>query len=398
MASTPKSRKSLGLIVGSLILALILGFIAFSSFTKKGDTPSASGLTVVKGYVGSEKEAFFNDPEVKELFNKNGLDVQVSKAGSWEMAEKEGLTQSDFGFPASEVAAQHIKDVHGSKVREMPKPFFSPIAIATFKPVMEILKSNGVASEVNGTWTIDMQKYLDLASQDKRWRDLNGSESYPSPRTVMMTTTDVRSSNSASMYLALASYTLNGEKVVSSVAQGAEQGKALAPLFVNQGFAQSSSAAPFENYLSRGAGETPMVVIYESQFFEEQTKPNSRINDSMVLAYPSPTIFSTHTATTFTENGDKVMALLSEDPRFAELEVKHGFRPNGQNSGVFDQIVADKGISNQYRKAGDFLNLATMPSYDVMNEMLKVVSNAYTTPIVEESTGASTSSTSSPTR
>ena len=53
---------------------------------KAGDGGRPGNLTAVTGVVGSEKKAFFNDPAVQQIFNDNGLDVQVHSSGSWRMA------------------------------------------------------------------------------------------------------------------------------------------------------------------------------------------------------------------------------------------------------------------------------------------------------------------------
>ncbi|MDK6808701.1 hypothetical protein QP365_14285, partial [Corynebacterium aurimucosum] len=44
-------------------------------------------------------------------------------------------------------------------------------------------------------------KYMDLARSGKRWRDLG--DAFPSPRNVQVRSTDIRTSNSAAMYLSL---------------------------------------------------------------------------------------------------------------------------------------------------------------------------------------------------
>jgi len=39
-------------------------------------------VKTVRGVVGSEKKAFFSDPEVKRIFALSGLSVEVDTAGS----------------------------------------------------------------------------------------------------------------------------------------------------------------------------------------------------------------------------------------------------------------------------------------------------------------------------
>lgn len=328
--------------------------------------------------VGSEKEELFNDPKAQEIFKKHGLDVQVTTSGSWAMADKEGLTDNDFASPSSELAGQHIKDVHGDKVVAITKPFYSPIAVATSDKVLDVLSKNGVASQdANGVWRIDMAKYLDLVRQGKRWTDLQGSDEYPSSRTVMMTSTDVRSSNSALMYLALSSYVMNGNAPVTSEDAGKKQVEdLLGSLFLDQGYSQSSSAGPWESYLSKGAMNQPLTVIYESQFIEAQNLNPSRIVDGMKIAYPSPTILTDHVFVSFSENGKKVQDILDTDPDMAKVIASHGFRLNGQNSSASDDLMKEKGWTG-YASSDMFIDTAQAPSYEVLDAMLEDIKQRY---------------------
>lgn len=336
------------------------------------------GRTTVTGVVGSEKVAFFEDPRVQDVFAQHGFDVQVKKSGSWRMASLPDLNQNDFAFPASEIAAQHIQSsVDGALGTH--QPFFSPMAIATFRPVIDLLAANGVASQdARGHWEIDMAAYLALVESNTKWNQLQGAaQSYNSPRNVLITSTDIRTSNSAGMYLALGAYVLNGSAVISDRGTADQHLPLLERLFTAQGFAGSSSTAPFEDYLSQGMGAVPMVMIYEGQFLEEQLKQNSRIADGMVLAYPSPTIFSKHTAVTFSSEGEQVMQLLENDPALAALLAEHGFRPTGQNSGAFAQFLADRGAEGDYRATGDFVNVAQEPTYDMLDYLLTTIGASY---------------------
>ena len=90
---------------------------------------------------------------------------------------------------------------------------------------------------------------LAMAGKGTRWRDLKASGAFATGKAVLPASTDVRSSNSAAMYLALASYVLNGQQVVQSPADLERVMPQVAPLFLRQGFQESSSAGPFEDYL-----------------------------------------------------------------------------------------------------------------------------------------------------
>ena len=375
-----QKQKRCALIFGGILIvaAIAVSCVLFVSGNGSSDSgnDSDSGMTVVHGVIGSEKESLFTDPEAIEIFNRNGLDVQVSTSGSWAMAEQGGLTDNDFAFPSSDLAAEHIESVRSDAVLGTERPFYSPLAVVSGKTQMNVLARNGIAEQRDGVWYIDMPAYLDSVSNDVRWNSLDGGDEYPSSRSVMITTTDVRSSNSAEMFLALSSYVANGNNVITSVDDADKQIDSLSKLFLNQGYSQSSSAGPWESVLSKGTMNQPLTLIYESQFVEESLSDSSRLTDDMVIAYPSPTIFSDHVMVTFSEAGMKVMDILMNDPDMAKVIAKHGFRINGANSSAFDDAISASG-RNGYADESTFIDNAVAPAYDVLDHMIESIGKRY---------------------
>ena len=369
------------LILAAIVVAgaIALGPGVLGESAPEGDAPvdQTQELTTVRGVIGSEKESLFADPEAKEIFARYGLDVQVTTSGSWAMAEREGIEESDFASPSSEIAAAHIEDVHGAAVLSTTRPFYSPLAIATGETVLSVLEQNGIAEQRDGVWYLDMAAYLDAVANGRRWTDLIGSEAYPSSRNVMITTTDVRSSNSALMYLSLASYVLNGNAVVTGEDAARQQAtESLARLFLDQGYSQSSSAGPWESFLSKGPMNQPLTLIYESQYLEAQMNEPTRVTDEMRICYPAPTIFSDHVVVAFSEAGQQVQDVLDNDPDMARVIARHGFRLNGSNSGVFSEHVGEAGLTG-YAADGTFIDAAQAPSYEVADAMLQTIEALY---------------------
>lgn len=358
-------------------IALGPGLLAGSEPADNESADQSQELTTVHGVIGSEKESLFADPEAKEIFARYGLDVQVTTSGSWAMAERAGIEQEDFASPSSEVAAAHLTDVHGYAVLSTTRPFYSPLAIATGSTVLDVLAANGLAEQRDGVWYLDMAAYLDAVANGRRWTDLAGSEAYPSSRNVMITSTDVRSSNSALMYLSLASYVLNGNAVVTSEDAAREQAMAsLARLFLDQGYSQSSSAGPWESFLSKGPMNQPLTLIYESQYLEAQMNEPTRVTDEMRICYPDPTIFSDHVVVAFSEAGQRVQDVLDNDPDMARVIARHGFRVNGANSGAFSEQISQAGLTG-YAADGTFIDAAQAPSYEVADAMLQTIEALY---------------------
>ncbi len=112
-----------------------------------------------------------------------------------------------------------------------------------------------------------------------RWRDLKANDSFRIARSVIISSTDARTSNSAAMYLALASYSANGMNILQDPRQADRVAPLMTELFLRQGLQERSSAGPFEDYVALGIGKAPLVMIYESQFLEYQAARKTRNPD-----------------------------------------------------------------------------------------------------------------------
>jgi hypothetical protein len=131
-------------------------------------------LTTVHGVIGSEKQPFFQDPAVAAVFARHGLSVQVDTAGSREIATRVDFDTYDFAFPAGERIRRK------RKITAFYQPFYTPMAVGTFKPIARLLAKAGVASSLaDGCWRLDMRRYLELVHKQTRWNELPGNTVYP---------------------------------------------------------------------------------------------------------------------------------------------------------------------------------------------------------------------------
>jgi hypothetical protein len=284
---------------------------------------SPAKLAAVRAVVGSEKKAFFADPDVKAIFARSGISVEVDTAGSREIATSTDLKAYDLAFPSSAPAAERIK--RKTETLGVYSPFYSPMAIVSFQPIVDLLDRVGVAKKAPaGYWTFDVNAYLKLVAKGTRWDQIPGNTSYPATKTILVTTTDVRRSNSAAMYLAMASYAANGNRIVSSHNETSAVLPAMRRLFLGQGFTESSTEAPFEDYLALGEGKTPILLTYESLFLDRQLRKDGSISKDMVLMYPTPDVLSKHTVLALTKQGAKVGELLSQDPDLQKTSPSSG--------------------------------------------------------------------------
>ena len=193
---------------------------------------SKKPLQTVRGVIGSETKAFFGDPRVKAAFAERGLDVQVDTAGSGQIATTVDRSKDDFAFGAGTPAVQQILTAH--HITTKYEPFFTPMAVATFTDIAQILERAGVAHDHGGWWTLDMKGFLDLVARHVRWNQLPGNTASPSTNLVLITSPDATTSNSAAMYASIASYVANHDRVLASPASVDEVVNQVSPLFLEQ--------------------------------------------------------------------------------------------------------------------------------------------------------------------
>ena len=328
-------------------------------------------VVTVSGLSGSEKLPFFQDARVVSRLRDLGFDVQVEPAGSREIATKFDLTKYDFAFPAGLPAAQQIKN----RFKALPpySVFYTPMVVATFKPIVDILVANGLAHRQNGVYTLDVKRYLKAVTDNIHWKQLQDSRAYPVDKSVVITSTDVRTSNSAAMYLSLASYVANGDNIVQNRAETNTILPLMTQLFLKQGFVSSTSEQPFEDYLTIGVGKSPLVMIYEAQFVARAAVHDGSIRPDMVLLYPQPTVLSKHTFVPLTAKGDRLGKALTADKKLVQLEVEYGFRTG--NPVAFHEFTSSHGV----HVPDSIVNAVDPPAYEVLEYMISRIAQTYKT-------------------
>ena len=292
----------------------------------------AARTLAVRGLIGSEKEDFFADSRVRQALARQHLTVTVEKAGSRAIAHAFDPQHDDFGFPSGAPAAAELRGV--ARAPEVFTPFYTPIVIASWRPIAQILANDHIVAERDHNfYIVDMPALLKLMQQHARWKDIPGSEAFSTNKAVLINSTDVRTSNSAAMYLSLASYLANGQSVVQSESEVQAVLPFMSELFLRQGFQEGSSAAPFEDYLALGMGKTPLLVAYESQLVAFWLAHPDRQHNDMVMLYPVPTVFSKHVLVPFDDKGRRLGDALEHDAELQSLAHQFGFRTGGDVKG-----------------------------------------------------------------
>lgn len=371
-------NRKVALILFFLVSLAIIGALLATSalFGKKQDAEQkakaeqATAIATVTGLIGSEKKDFFNDPQVKQILEtKYQIRTEIQEAGSRSIATQGGqkgkADKYDFVFPSGSPAADKIKK--DFKTQNSYRVFFTPMAVASWKPVVDVLEKNAIVRKTDNHYSIiDMGKLQELMTQQARWQDLPNNDSFKVGRKVLIKSTNIASSNSAAMYLSLASYLANGKSVVENDSQIAQVLPQVTPLFSGQGYMAGSSATPFEDYLNKGQGDSPLVMIYEAQFLAQAQQGGVR--PDMVLLYPEPTIYTDHTLIAMNDKGKKLGEALTDDPDLQKLAIKYGFRNKAGDQ--FNQMLKDKNLTFVPNVLNEVID---PPSYEVLEKMISQI-------------------------
>ncbi len=330
--------------------------------------------TELTGLVALDVEDFLKDPRVTKVLAASKLPVRVTRVGSRDMASKLGTAKTpDFLFPSGVVAANQITDAARKAhiTTAQYSPFHTPMVIASWEPIAKILVDNGIAKQLQPkVYGIDMDKLTQTMIARKRWKDLKNAGAYDVSRSVLVSTTDVRRSNSAAMYLALTSIALNGD-MVTDRETARKAAHMLAELFKRQGYQESYVNGNFDDYISQGIGKTPMAWIYENQIVSHALAKKG-VGADMVLIYPQPTIINKVVFIATNERAKSLGTLLSTNSDLQSVAVEYGFRiPDAER---FAQSVKATGLAIEPRLS----NVIDPPSFEIIGEMIDVVTKEMT--------------------
>ncbi|WP_079134234.1 hypothetical protein [Streptomyces sp. EN23] len=337
----------MGIVLAVFLIAGVAAAVALGR-DSGADGDSGTAAKTVRGVIGSEKAEFFADPDTVKALAAEGFTVRTETSGSWAM-DRLPLKGYDFAFPGSKAPADELS--RSAKTRGGPlRPFYSPLVVVAHRNAAEVLAANGLArlrtgapeatdgsgpsdGSVGGSkWatqgTLLMAPYLAAAEDDRTWQQLKGASGHAElSGTVFITSTDPVTSNSGALYLAAASYAADGGRVATDAKALERTAPLLRKLVQVQGAQQTSSDAPFRDFIS-GVGN-PLVLVYESQVASLLMNSQRQEVGDLVVLYPDTTVSSDHTLVPLTDHGRELGELLSTDPALRKLAVRHGFRPQG---------------------------------------------------------------------
>jgi hypothetical protein len=367
------------------LLAALGGGLFYSTLDRKqevatqaaiaDDSKRAAQMVELSGLIALDVEPFFKDERVIKLLAENNFRTNVIRVGSREMAGKVVKdTAPDFFMPSGVVAANQIGDAakKAGYTTANYSPYYTPMVIASWVPIAKILAANKMATPVgesgakDNIYDVDLSKLTEAMLAKKRWRDLAQSQNYDVGRSVLISTTDVRKSNSAAMYLALTSYAINGSEVISNKETAGKVALRVADLYKRQGYQESYVNGNFDDYVGIGMGKTPLAFIYENQLVSYAIGRKS-IDKEMVLMYPKPTIFNKVVVVTMRDKAKPFAELLSNNAQLQAIATEYGFRTN--NATALSEAATKAGLAIKPR----IVDVIDPPSYEIMAEMIEVI-------------------------
>jgi hypothetical protein len=351
-------RRAISIGVTALLVVVVVG-----ATVEWAAGPSKRPLRVARGLVDPENKAFFADPRVKAAFAHQGIDLRVDTTGSGPTAANVDGSRYDFAFTSDTSAAEQM--VAARHIAASYSPFFTPMAVATFRDAAQLLARAGVAHDHGGWWTLDMSGYLDLVARHVRWNQLPGNAADPVTKLVLIRSTDDTTTSSAAMYASIVSYVANKNQVLDSVAGVDRVVNQVTPVFLEQPGTQQSPQALFDNYLSAGEQATPMVMTSEAQFVASAAARGG-IGPNRLLMYPVPDVLSKSTLVPLSPAGDAVGRLLTDDPPLQQLAVGHGFRIASKPAALASFARQNKLASLEPRP----VDVIGSPQFDILGALM----------------------------
>lgn len=357
-------------IIGLIALLAVVGVVCGTLVWRQSQPAPAEPTEQVSitGYLGGEKIGLFDDAKFKALAAKQGIAIDYRKAGSPAMmdTDRKGM---GYLFPSSRAAVEY-GNAKGVKAPQSDIVFNSPIVLYTHKAVADGLVNGGlVTKDDSGAYHMDMAKAVDAMVANTTWADVGYTAGYGQFR---IDSTDPVKSNSGNEYAALLATVLNGGQpaMVDSVAR---DGKTIASIFAKSGWMETSSEDSFNQFLTLGVGSKPMMVGYESQLLDlavNQPDAFKQIKDDVVIVYPTPTVWSTHTLMALDEKR-RHTAEPVENTGGAEAGVGAPWLPRGQlRRHRFDQPIRRGGTLDQIPAVSE------LPNNDAMQHLITTLQSA----------------------
>ncbi len=365
-----KKAISIGLLA---VLGIGAGFAILQSTKEQSivakQEEEKKQIVSLNGVVSLDVENYLNDSRVKDILLKNKFQLDTKRIGSREMADYVSKNSVDFAFPSGVVASNQILSAMKGKGNPISyNVMFTPMVIASYQDVADILVSNKSGKKIGEKiYSADTNSLVKAILAKKKWSDFKFNEAYNPNRSLMIYTTDLRKSNSSAMYLALSSYIMNDNEVITSKDVAKNTALKVADLYKRQGYQENYVSGNFDDY-KQGKGKSPLAFIYEFQMYEYALK-NNGLKEGMVLMYPSPTIVNKEVFVALSDKSKELAELFMNNKELQAIAVEYGFRTESN----IDLFVS-KAKENKLFVLKDVVDQVDPPSFDIMQVMIDTIS------------------------
>jgi hypothetical protein len=331
-------------IKGLLALLALIFVIVVIYFVFYGGCKSTTTLI---GYIGGEKEGFFEDEKLKDLLLKEyNIELDVTNMGSVDIVSEN--LEADFLFPSNQIYTDVYKDNKDNSYIKNDIIFNSPIVLYSWNEVTEaLIKEKIVEKKYNSYYIVDMPKLINDINENKKWSDYN-LDLYGN---IEVITTDPVKSNSGNLFFSLMANILNNGEVVDDNTVN-EILPSLKNFYNNLGYLEDRSDKLFEGFLSKGKGEFPLISGYESQLIEyaiNNEEEWEQVKNEIKILYPKPTVWSSHDLIITNDKASNLNEILLSDEVQKIAWEYHGLRPSGTgiiNKNNFETVCIPEKIDN----------------------------------------------------
>jgi hypothetical protein len=226
-------------------------------------------------------------------------------------------------------------------------PYGSRLVVAAYEPLAQLLRAHGLATLLpDGTWVFNLQAYIRAVQHGTTWADIGGRAAGQSGP-VLLSTTDPHVSALAQQFVALASYALNGDRLVTDQTTARRVNRQLRPVFAEQGGMLTGATEVFNPVGDEAS--SPLTLAYENQYLQAELAGGRTLaamkRQKRVLMYLNPDAVAQNTLVALGNDGLAVSQLLSSTPVTEIAENKYGFIITADGTGAFAAAMKNHGLT-----------------------------------------------------
>lgn len=315
------------------------------------------------------------DPGVRQELRAHGYNVVTNGLGADQILAQIPLHGYQIAYVPNQVAGtaieQKLSDLHLQSDADVLGR--SRLVVATYKELLPLLEDAGIARLEHGVWVFDINAYVTALIKHGgplRWEDLHGNEDgakFPNSGRIVLYTTDPRYSVLTDMFIAAASYRLNGNNEVTDQSEVNSVVQRLMPCFTQQGNMPTGGKPEWDDFLEGDPSLYPMALTYESLYVSMEEAHDPRIMKDMVMMYVSPGLNIQDDLIPFDNTGSAVSSEIATNLRIQQIaEDKLGFITSSPND--FQRAMRKKGIS----VAGS-LQEVNPPAYSILQKIVSAL-------------------------